>query len=358
MKRLALLFVLVACGTARSEAPAVTSLAMPAPRAAASVASVATPPPRAPSVTVVVTGAPYGGLALWRASSTGKIEPLAFPWATLTVIDSLVVSPDGRDVAYAEGGSPFGPLLVRALDGGAKTVVAPHAPGGELLAVAWSPDGRRLLYRSRRAAKLSPRCHFSGCPGPGPSTYFVFDRDDGKSTKVDVAGELAAWLPSGEMLFVDDDGGLVRIDHGTKLSIAGAPRMRRDFALDTARHRVVEVAWNDATHRDELLALDLATWSESALAPPAPYATYLWPHASPSGKRVAWLATAHVPHGIPLALVVDGKTLVAPTRDLTGFAWLDDDTLVAHYADRLDVLDANDGRVKGSRATGAHDTLP
>ena len=350
MKRLALLLALLACGTTRSRAPAVTSFAVPDARP--------TPPPRAPSVAVVVTGAPYGGLALWRASSTGKIEPIAFPWASLSIIDSLVVSPDGRDVAYAEGGSAFGPLLVRALAGGAKTVVASHVPGGELLAIAWSPGGRRLLYRARRAAKLSPRCHFSGCPGPGPSTYFVFDRDAGKSTKVGVAGELAAWLPSGERLFVDDDGALARLDHGAKELVAAGPRMRCDFALDAARHRVVEVAWNDATHRDELLALDLATWNESALAPPAPYATYLGPHASPSGKRVAWLAAAHVPHGIPLALVVDGKTLVAPTRELTGFAWLDDDTLVAHYADRLDVLDANDGKVKGTRATGAQDSLP
>ena len=147
---------------------------------------------------------------------TGRIEPIAFPWATLSIIDSLQVSPTGREVAYVEGGSSFGPLVIRALSDGAATVVAPHVPGGENLVVAWSPDSRKLLYATRHAGQLQPSCHWTGCPAPGPSSHFVFDRDSGASTSIDVPHELAAWLPSGEVVVVDDDAALFRVDHGAE----------------------------------------------------------------------------------------------------------------------------------------------
>jgi hypothetical protein len=352
VRRLLVLLFCVACSAPRSAAPPAVSLpavkARPAP-----VAS--TPAPKRPAARVVVTGAPYAGLALWRASSTGRIERIAFPWASLSVIDSLVVSPDGRYVAYAEGGTAFGPLLVRSLADGSKTVVAAYVAGREHLAVAWSPDGRRLLYAARRAGALRPECHWSGCPRPGPSSYFVFDRRSGRSAPVDVPGELAAWLPSGEVVVVDDDGALFRVDRGTKRPVAVGPYRHDDVSLDVAGNRLLSTGWDDATKRDEVLSLDLRTWKETAAAPPAPYATYLGPSASPTGKRVAWLATSFAHRTLAEALVVDGKPVVPPAHDLVGFAWIDDGALVAHYADRIDVVDASDGSVKGSQSTGAHD---
>ena len=358
MKRLALVVACVgACHPGASRGPPVVALPPVAP-AAASVASAPPPPPRATPVGVVVTGAAYGGLALWRASATGHVEPIAFPWAKLSIIDSLRVSPDGRDVAYVEGGTAFGPLLVRALFDGSMTLVAPHVAGGELLVVAWSPDGRKVLYAKRRAGQVRPACDFTGCPSPGPSSFFVFDRERRASVKTEVPGELAAWLPSGDLVVVDDDGALARVHDGTKTPVAAGPYRHDDFALDLGGNRLLSTGWNDATKRAEVLALDLRTWQETPIAPPAPYATYLWPHASPSGKRVAWLATPVTRHPLTEALVVDGRTLVAPARDLVGFAWIDDDTLVAHHADRLDVLDANDGTVKGTTTTDAQDMLP
>ena len=357
MKRLALVVACVAaCHAGASLGPPVVALP-PVASAAASVAS--TPPaPRATAVGVVVTGAPYAGLALWRASATGHVEPMAFPWAKLTISDSLCVSPDGLDVAYVEGGTAFGPLLVRALSDGAMTLVAPHVAGGELLVVAWSPDGRKVLYAKRRAGQVRPACDFTGCPSAGPSSFFVFDRERRVSVKTEVPDELAAWLPSGDLVVADDDAALIRVHGGTKTPVAAGPYRHGDFALDVAGDRLLSTGWNDATKRNEVLALDLHTWQETPIAPPAPYATYLWPHASPSGKRVAWLATSVTRRPFTEALVVDGKTLVAPARDLVGFAWIDDDTLVAHHADRLDVIDANDGTVKGTATTDAEDMLP
>ena len=104
---------------------------------------------------------------------------------------------------------------------------------------------------------------------------------------------------------------------------------------------------------DEVIATDLATLEETPISPPAPYSTYLRPRACPSGRRIAWLQSVHRP--LAEALVVDGKTIVAPDGDLVGFAWIGEDALVAHYRNRLAVVDANDGTVRGTKITGADD---
>ena len=163
-----------------------------------------------------------------------------------------------------------------------------HDSRNELLVVAWSPDGRKVLYAKRRAGRVQPACDFTGCPPPGPSSFFVFDRERRVSVKTEVPGELAAWLPSGDLVVADDDGALARVHDGTKTPVAAGPYRHDDFALDLAGDRLLSTGWNDATKHAEVLALDLRTWQETPIAPSA---TYLWPHASPSGKRVAWLAT-------------------------------------------------------------------
>jgi len=334
LRRSLLLFGLVACHASVSVAPHAAGLpsVAPPPRPPALVA----PAPRRPSPPteiVVLTGAPYTARALWRVSSTGKIEPVAFPWAALTNLDTLHVSPDGREVAYVEGGSQFGPLLIRSLESGAKTVVAPRIPGRELIVVAWSPDGRKVLYASRRAGSILGRCHWGGCPA-GPSAHFVFDRDGGRSVKTDLPGALVAWLASGERIVVGDG-------------------IYDDYSVDLPNRRLLSTQWDDVAKTDEVIATDLATLEETPISPPAPYSTYLRPRACPSGRRIAWLQSVHRP--LAEALVVDGKTIVAPDGDLVGFAWIGEDALVAHYRNRLAVVDANDGTVRGTKITGADD---
>jgi len=183
----------------------------------------------------------------------------------------------------------------------------------------------------------------------------VFDRNAARTEKVDVPGEFAAWAPSGEIVVVDDAGALARLDHAKTTPVAVGPYMHGHVTLDAANGRVLSSGWNATTHLNEVLALDLATWNETAISPPAPYATYGWPKASRSGKRVAWLAYDRALRGE--SLVVSGKTLVPHTRELVGFAWIDDDTIVAHYANRIDVLDARDGKPKGSQPTDADDMM-
>ena len=296
---------------------------------AATTETSQTPRPRDASA-IVVTGAPYARIALWRAFASGRIEPVPFPWADLSIIDSLKVSPDGAYVAYVEGGTKLGPVVVRAIADGAKTTVAPHEAGLELVVVAWSPDGRKVLYATKRPHELA-------------SSYFVFDRSDARAAKADVPGEFVAWLPSGEIIVMNDDAVTTHIDPALVVS---------NVALDVPRGRLLASSWKAATHTNEILAIDLATWNQTPIAPPAAYATYGWPKASASG-RVAWLSYDFKSR--TEALVASGKAIAGPSRDLVGFQWIDDTAMVAHYRDRIDVIDAHDGKTKVTQATGADD---
>ena len=332
------------------------------PLAVTPAASTAVSKPRPPATTVVVTSAPYGGIALWRPHADGHVDPIAFPWAKLSNIDTLHVSPDGREIAYVEGGSSFGPLLVRDLSSGDKTVVAPFVKGHELLVIAWSPSGRKILFAERSTSEI-PNCTrgIRGCVQTGPKSYRVYDRDDAKTTTVDLSlddfEEIAALLDSGELVIANDDGALERFVPLTKARtpITNGQVRHSSFSIDG--HRLFSTGWDDTTKHDEVLALDLATWKEVAIAPPAPYATYLWPAASRSGKHVAWLASSYAAHVHSVFLVVDGKPLAGPSGDLVGFEWIDDGAIVAHYRNRLDVVDVVDGGVAGSTTTNADDMM-
>jgi hypothetical protein len=351
-----LLIGCLACGS-----PAPTNVVSIRPLAVPTATSAPVAKPQPPAVAVVVTNAPHGGLALWRPHSDGRFDPIAFPWAKLSNIDTLHVSPDGLLVAYVEGGSAFGPLLVRDLSSGDKTVVAPFVKGHELLVAAWSPNGRKILYADRTTSEI-PNCirGIHGCTRTGPKSFRVYDRDDAKTTPIDLSlgelDEIAALLDTGEVLVTNDDGALERFDPKAKTRTPLASTYRHSgFSIDA--HRLLSTGWDEKTMRDDVLALDLATWKETAVAPAAPYATYLVPAASRSGKHIAWLASSYTAHVHSVYLVVDGKPLAGPSGDLVGFEWIDDASIVAHYRNRLDVVDVVDGTVAGSTTTNADDMM-
>ena len=65
------------------------------------------------------------------------------------------VSPEGQFVAYAAGSLNASRIYVRQIDGGRPVAVAPELPGPERLPY-WSPDGKRLAFRSARGLELVP----------------------------------------------------------------------------------------------------------------------------------------------------------------------------------------------------------
>ena len=355
MKHAFVLCLFVAgCGASPSPKAVSIAPAVPTPTGSAPSPVIAAPATR----TIVVTNAPYGGIALWRPHANGLIEPFGFPWAKLSIIDSLTVSPNGREVAYVEGG-PGGVVLVRALADGEKTFVAPHVPGHELSVAAWSPNGRKLLYAERTAQEI-PGCApgHSSCVRRGPRAYRVYDRDDAKTTPVDLTlddfEEIAALLDSGELLVTNDAGALDRFDPRTKTRTLAVGGPYRHSSFSIGHGRLLSTGWDEKAKVTEILALDLATWKETALTTPGGYAEYGWPAASPSGKRVAWIDTTGR-RPMTHTLVVDGSVVTNPSSDLVGFEWIDDAAIVAHYRNKLDVVDTHDGSVRGTITTDADD---
>ena len=64
------------------------------------------------------------------------------------------VSPDGQFVAYAAGPLTESKIVVRQVDGGRPIAIA-DLPGAQRLPY-WSPDGKRILFRSARGIEVAP----------------------------------------------------------------------------------------------------------------------------------------------------------------------------------------------------------
>ncbi|MGH3381558.1 MAG: protein kinase domain-containing protein [Actinoallomurus sp.] len=65
------------------------------------------------------------------------------------------VSPDGQFVAYAAGPLTESRIYVRQTDGGRPIAIAPDLAGAQRLPY-WSPDGKRILFRSARGIEIVP----------------------------------------------------------------------------------------------------------------------------------------------------------------------------------------------------------
>jgi len=183
---------------------------MPAPAAQSSAARW---PRRAVAWGIAGGLATLAGIAVVLASRHAE-RPLRFgPQSPLTVDPGIeadpAVSPDGQLVAYAAGDLIDSRLYVRQMDGGRPIPVAPDVPGPQRLPY-WSPDGKRLVFRSARGLEVMPALGGTAkvlvpkegsvvlLPGPwspdGSSVAFV--RSDSLLT-MPVAGGAATMLATG-----------------------------------------------------------------------------------------------------------------------------------------------------------------
>ena len=65
------------------------------------------------------------------------------------------MSPDGQLVAYAAGPLTASRIYVRQVDGGRPIAIAADLAGAQRLPF-WSPDGKRLVFRSARGIEIAP----------------------------------------------------------------------------------------------------------------------------------------------------------------------------------------------------------
>ncbi len=126
------------------------------------------------------------------------------------------VSPDGKLVAYAAGSLIDSRIYVRQVDGGRPIPIAPDVGGAQRLP-SWSPDGRRILFRS------APRHR----DGPLARRHVEGDRSAGTGSPP--AGALVAGWPADRVRAL-----------GLALRDAGGGRPRRVVGV-RRRHALVRL---------------------------------------------------------------------------------------------------------------------
>jgi eukaryotic-like serine/threonine-protein kinase len=134
------------------------------------------------------------------------------------------VSPDGQFVAYAAGPLIASRIYVRQADGGRPIAIAGDLPGAQRLPY-WSPDGKRLAFRTGRGIEIAPAL---GGPSkvivartgdeallPGPwapdgrriafarsDSLFIIPAEGGAATLLARGGDMHsfAWSPDGRWI--------------------------------------------------------------------------------------------------------------------------------------------------------------
>ena len=167
-----------------------------------------------------------GALVLARRHSGAIVFERRSP---LTVEPGLEIdpamSPDGQFVAYAAGPLTDSRIYVRQVDGGRAIAIAPDVGGAQRMPF-WSPDGRRILFRSARGIEIAPALGGTAkvlVPGgsapllPGPwspdSKRIAFARNDslyampaegGAATLLAHGGDMHSfsWSPDGRWISV------------------------------------------------------------------------------------------------------------------------------------------------------------
>ena len=145
-----------------------------------------------------------GGGVAERVSAAG-IHPGGFPdW-----------SPDGTEIAFTGGTRIEWRIWIRNLQTGDKKLLLPKIKGGDLQNPAWSPDGKKLAFYWWKRDENKP--------------YIYIVNRDGKNLEkiAENVSDAVAWSPNGkELLYqqrIDGEKQLLKIDLDARISTPLAP---------------------------------------------------------------------------------------------------------------------------------------
>jgi Tol biopolymer transport system component len=134
----------------------------------------------------IVAANSQGGLSLYDLT-TGE-ERFVLP--DRAVMQGLSVSPDGKQVCFADGA---GDLAVATIDERSGATVRTLVKGGRFMHSSWSPDGKRIVFSRRRPGDEHIRLYLIDADGDQPP-----ERLEGLD---DLAGVAAPdWSPDGKQI--------------------------------------------------------------------------------------------------------------------------------------------------------------
>jgi Tol biopolymer transport system component len=256
--------------------------------------------------------------------SVRVLRSMASAWYMLT---SASFSPDGRFVAFSlvrEGNPPHGDVFLMTVDGRNEVVVAGHPAEDRLL--AWTPDGRSLLFLSDRSGTWDIwTVHITGGKqqgepellkkdfgkdstvvgfAPDGSLYYktvtslgglyygAVDLETGKvlvppapvTTRYTGPPSMSTWSPDGRSLLYVSGGGITIRSTATGEERFLSRRLRRVWDIYWAPDGRSVLAWGMTERENAIFRIDTETSEITKLADGR-----FTPRLSPDGKTLVFM---------------------------------------------------------------------
>src|SRR5690606_6731459 len=234
------------------------------------------------------------GLSVMRVSALGGAPTRVLLDDTVQRVRGMAVSPDGRWLACAARGDAAAPyrIVLAGLDGeGRRLVSRPQAGSLGDVDPRISADGRSIFFV--RALNEVTRDLYRTTPEGGSATRLTFD-----NRKINGL----AWSPDGKrLLFTSTRSGMYALwsadpDGGDLRQLPVGHDGVQQPATAAGVHAIAFEHWN---HRSQLRLLDLATRAEADAGPF--FRSTRWdssPAWSPDGARIAFGSNRGGPHAI------------------------------------------------------------
>lgn len=221
----------------------------------------------------------------------------------------------------------------------------------EVLIVAWSRDGGRILIRTEPGETECVDCEDRGDwkARKADYGYFLYRLRQRQVERVKVPElEIAGWL---------DDEWLLGTTTTTPNSmvITKLDGTARPLAVDLGSQSVSQLRLTSngesayaALHRDDsssqIVRISPKTGEVTPISEKGSFAEFQWPVPSPGDRQVAWMQQVGSVPSPSSRLLVNGKPIFSCAMAGLSFEWIDETRLVTNCGENVVILDSSNGK--------------